>query len=229
MTGHANQEHANQEFDALIFDMDGVLVDSNPMHREAWARFNLRYGLETTPGMHQRMYGRRNDQIIRDFFGDGLTEEEVAARGRAKEVLYREMMAGRVEELLVPGLRRFLERCRDVPLAVATNAQPENVNFVLDEARLRPYFRAVVDGHQVANPKPYPDIYIRTAELLGVDPARCLVFEDSPSGVAAAVAANMRVIGLRTTYVYLPGTCLTVDNFLSGDLEEWVKAQMRPV
>ena len=62
---------------ALIFDMDGVIVDSNPMHREAWAAFNRRYGLETTEAMHDSMYGKRNDEIVRNFFGDGLPEEEV--------------------------------------------------------------------------------------------------------------------------------------------------------
>ena len=70
---------------ALIFDMDGVIVDSNPLHREAWILFNRRYGVETTDAMLQRMYGRRNDQIVRDFFGEGLPAEEVAARGAAKE------------------------------------------------------------------------------------------------------------------------------------------------
>ncbi len=214
---------------ALIFDMDGVIVDSNPMHRESWAVFNRRYGLETTEEMHQRMYGRRNDQIVRDFYGDELSAEEVDARGRAKERVYREMTAGRIEEVLVPGLRAFLERHRDLPMAVASNAEPENVAFVLDEAGLRPYFRAVVDGHQVHNPKPHPDIYLRAAELLEIEPANCIVFEDSHSGAAAAVAAGMRVIGLCTTYVNLPETILTIDNFLSGDLESWLQAQLRSV
>jgi beta-phosphoglucomutase family hydrolase len=214
---------------ALIFDMDGVIVDSNPMHRESWVAFNRRYGLETTEEMHQRMYGRRNDQIVRDFYGDGITVEEVDARGRAKEQLYREMMAGRTEEVLVPGLRAFLERHRDLPMGVASNAEPENVAFVLDEAGLRPYFRAVVDGHQVHNPKPHPDVYLRAAELLETEPANCIVFEDSYSGAAAAVAAGMRVIGICTTYVNLPGTILTIDNFLSEDLESWLQAQLRSV
>jgi beta-phosphoglucomutase len=214
---------------ALIFDMDGVIVDSNPMHRESWVAFNRRYGLETTEEMHQRMYGRRNDQIVRDFYGDGMTLEEVDARGRAKEQLYREMMAGRTEEVLVPGLREFLERHRDLPMAVASNAEPENVAFVLEEAGLRRYFPVVVDGHQVHNPKPHPDVYLRAAELLETVPANCIVFEDSHSGVAAAVAAGMRVIGLCTTYVNLPGTVLTIDNFRSGDLESWLQAQMRSV
>jgi beta-phosphoglucomutase len=214
---------------ALIFDMDGVLVDSNPLHREAWTRFNLRHGLTTTPAMHERMYGRRNDHIVRDFYGDGLTGEEVASRGRAKEQIYRELASERLEEILVPGLKRFLNAHHYIPMAVATNAQSENVNFVLDCARLRPYFRAVVDGDQVANPKPHPDVYLKAAELLDADPAGCVVFEDSHSGAAAAVAAGMRVIGLRTTYVNLPGTCLNVDNFWSGELQEWLEEQLRPV
>jgi beta-phosphoglucomutase len=214
---------------ALIFDMDGVIVDSNPMHRQSWEAFNRRYGLETTEAMHESMYGKRNDEIVRNFFGDRISADEVDARGRAKEQLYREMIAGRIESMLVPGLRDFLERHRDLPLAVATNAEPENVAFVLDEAGLRPYFRVIVDGHQVNRPKPFPDVYLRAAELLGVEPAKCIVFEDSHSGVAAAVAAGMPVIGIRTTYVNLPGSAFTVDNFCSGDLDSWLRTQVKSV
>lgn len=213
----------------LIFDMDGVLLDSNPAHREAWEAFNRRYGLETTDAMHQRMYGKRNDQIIRDFYGDVLSSDEVAARGAAKEALYREMIAARLETMLVPGLRTFLERYSDTPKAVASNAEPDNVDFLLDRAHLRSYFQVVVDGHQVSNPKPHPEIYLRAAELLGAQPSQCVVLEDSYSGVEAGRAAGMRVIGLRTTYDNLPGTEITVDNFESGVLTEWLTAQRRAV
>jgi beta-phosphoglucomutase family hydrolase len=214
---------------ALLFDLDGVIVDSNPVHREAWAVFNRRYGLETTPAMLERMYGKRNDQIIRDYFGDGLGPEEVATRGRAKEEVYREMAASRIEQMLVPGLRAFLDRYGAAPMAVASNAEPENVAFVLDRAGLRPYFRAVVDGHQAIHPKPHPDIYLRAAALLEVAPANCIVIEDSPTGVAAAKAAGMRVIGIRTTYVNLQGTDWNADNFKSGDLTSWLGEQRRLV
>jgi beta-phosphoglucomutase len=213
----------------LIFDMDGVLLDSNPAHREAWALYNRKFGLETTDAMHQRMYGKRNDQIVRDFFGEDLPPEEVAARGAAKEELYREMIGDRVEDMLVPGLRSFLERYRTMPKAIATNAEPANVNFLLDRANLRPYFQVVVDGHQVSHPKPHPEVYLRAAELLRAEPAKCVVLEDSHSGVEAGRAAGMRVIGIRTTYGNLPGTELTVDNFLSGVLTEWLTAQSRAV
>jgi beta-phosphoglucomutase len=213
----------------LIFDMDGVLVDSNPAHREAWIAYNRQFGLETTDAMHRRMYGKRNDQIIRDFYGDSLSPAEVAARGAAKEKLYRQMIGDRIEEMLVPGLRSFLDSYSNVPKAVASNAEPANVDFLLDRANLRPYFQVVVDGHQVANPKPHPEIYLRAAELLAASPAQCIVLEDSYSGVEAAKAAGMRVIGVRTTYDNLPATELTVDNFESGVLTEWLTAQRRAV
>ena len=81
---------------ALIFDMDGVIVDSNPIHREAWRLYNQRFGIEMDEGMQQRMYGRRNDEIVRDVFGPGLDTDTVMAHGAAKESLYREMMASRL-------------------------------------------------------------------------------------------------------------------------------------
>ena len=213
---------------ALIFDMDGVLIDSNPLHRQAWEIFNRRFGLDTTEAMHESMYGKRNDEIVRNFFGD-LPPEEIALRGADKEKLYREMVAGKIEDFLVPGVRTFLERYRFAPIAVASNAEPENIALILDAGGLRPYFPVIVDGHQVRNPKPHPDIYLRAAELLGIPPADCLVFEDSHSGVAAGLAAGMRVIGVCTTHGYLPGTHLSVDNFMSGDLSAWLAAQCRAV
>ena len=212
---------------ALIFDMDGVIVDSNPLHRDAWTEFNRRQGLETTDEMLERMYGRRNDQIVRDFFGDGLTDDVVTAHGAAKEEIYREILADRIEATLVPGLRSFLDLVADVPKAVATNAEPQNVAFVLERAGLRDYFRVVVDGHQVSRPKPDPEIYLRAASLLDIPPANCIVLEDSHTGVAAAKAAGMRVIGIGTTYVNLPGADIMADNFCNGILVSWLRAQPR--
>jgi beta-phosphoglucomutase len=214
--------------EALIFDMDGVLVHSNPLHCRAWEAFNRRYGLETTPEMHARIYGKRNDEIVRDFFGDSLSPQEVELRGSMKEALYREMADTQIDEMLVPGIREFLGKYHNLPKAVASNAEPGNVNFLLDRAGLRPFFPVAVDGHQVEKPKPDPAIYLRAAELLGIAPPRCLVFEDSPFGAAAGAAAGMRVIGIATTYVNLPGTSITADNFLSKELHRWLDAQIRP-
>ncbi len=95
---------------ALLFDMDGVIVDSNPVHRVAWERFNRRYGIETTEEMQRFMYGRHNTEIVRGYFGDGLAPDEVLARGAAKEQLYREMVPEKIEEMLVPRDQGILSR-----------------------------------------------------------------------------------------------------------------------
>lgn len=215
------------EIRALIFDMDGVIVDSNPLHRESWAEYNRRQGIETTEEMHRRMYGKRNDMIVRDFLGAHLTDAEVFAHGAAKEALYREMLAPRLIETLVPGLQAFLERHADLPKGVATNAEPPNVEFVLQKADLAKYFSVIVDGHQVPNPKPHPDVYLRASDLLGIPTPNCVVFEDSHGGVAAALAAGMRVIGITTTYSDLPGASLLVHDFNDPQIEIWLKANGR--
>ena len=208
---------------ALIFDMDGVIVDSNPFHREAWRAYNLRHGISTDEAMQRRMFGKHNAEIVRDFYGGHLSPAEIFQHGAAKEQLYREMMQGSVEQALVPGLRAFLEKHREIPAAVATNAEPENAHFIFRAATLGHFFCVVVDGHQVRFPKPHPEIYLRAASLLGVDPAECIVFEDSVWGIEAARAAGMRVIGLRTTHKELSGVELAVDDFLSPEIDAWFR------
>jgi len=214
---------------ALILDMDGVIIDSNPWHRIAWEEYNRSLGVETTEDMQRRMYGKRNEELIREFFGEHLSDAEVSAHGRAKEVLYRELMKPHLSDALVPGVREFLARHRDLPLAVATNAEAANVDFVLDESGLRPYFRVIIDGHQVVNPKPHPEIYLRVADALGIPPAECVVFEDSQTGVDAALAAGMRVVGLSTTHEELPGVSRLIADFNAPGLEEWLSGLLSTV
>lgn len=202
--------------------MDGVIVDSNPLHRLAWEEYNRSLGVETTEAMHQVMYGKRNDQLIRIFFGEHLTDDEVFAHGAAKEALYRDMLRPRLEETLVPGVRAFLARYAGLPSAIATNAEPANAELVLAEAGLQPFFRLTVTGHEVSRPKPDPEIYLRAAELLGIPPAACLVFEDSYAGVEAGLAAGMAVVGISTTHSELPGVSLLVPDFNDPALEAWM-------
>ena len=121
--------------------------------------------------MHQRMYGKRNDEIVRDFYGDiAAAPAEVSDAGRPRSALYREMVAPRIEEMLVPGCAGFSNGTRTCRWQWPATAEPDNVDLMLDRAGLRRYFRAVVDGHQVDRPKPHPDVFLRAAELLGVQP-----------------------------------------------------------
>jgi len=210
------------EIRALIFDMDGVIIDSNPWHRLAWKEYTRRQGVEMTDEMQRRMYGKRNDQIVRDFLGPGLDDSQVLEHGAAKEALYRELMRPHLRESLVPGIRQFLARHRNLELAVATNAEPANVDFVLDDTGLRSLFRVIVDGHQVSYPKPHPEIYLRVAAELQIPPAACVVFEDSQTGVEAGLAAGMRVVGVTTTHDGLPGVSLVIADFTDPALESWL-------
>jgi HAD superfamily hydrolase (TIGR01509 family) len=150
----------------------------------------------------------------------------VLRRGAEKEALFRTRIGPALEEHLVPGVASFLERHGGVPKAVATNGERANLEFVLKQGGLARYFQATVNGEQVSRPKPDPEIYLRTAELLGVPPRNCIVFEDSDAGVQAALAAGTRLVGLTTTHPKLPGTHLTVRDFADPELEPWLLRQL---
>lgn len=206
---------------ALVFDLDGVLIDSMPMHMSAWRIYLKRFGIPIED-LEARMHGRRNDELVIELFGPGLSSDQVFEHGAAKERLFREMMAPELHAHLVPGVREFLTRASDIPRAVASNAEPANIDFVLDNAGLRGCFEVIVDGHQVAHPKPAPDIYLRAAQLLGRTPAECIVFEDSPAGIQAARAAGSRVIGVGTHTMDLDDVELVIRDFRDPELERWL-------
>jgi beta-phosphoglucomutase len=210
---------------ALIFDLDGVIVDSNPVHSACWREYLAGCGISVGGDFDSRMYGRRNDEIVRSVFGEGLDPAEVLRHGAEKEKLYRRRMGPVLNERLVPGLRAFLEKRKELPMAVASNAERANVDFVLDTAGLRRYFRAVVDGGQVKRPKPDPEVFLRAAELLKRSPAACIIFEDSLAGVEAARAAGARVVGLTTTHDRLGPADLNIADFLDPGLEPWLSEQ----
>jgi len=209
---------------ALIFDLDGVIVDSMPVHELAWRRYLETLGFDGGD-IPARMHGRRNDEIVRDFLGEKIDHDAVAAHGAAKERVFREMLGDRLRENLVAGIAEWLDHVEGAPIALATNAERANIDFTLDGAGLRRYFDVIVDGSEVSRPKPAPDVYLRAAELLKIAPGNCIVFEDSPVGVAAALAAGMRVVGVRTHASCLDGIVFSVANFLDPQLDGWLSAQ----
>ncbi len=212
---------------ALIFDLDGVLVDSMPVHTLAWQRYLEQLGI-SKDDVASRMHGRRNDEIVREFLGPDVTRETAFEHGAAKERLFRAMMFGRLSQSMVPGVAGFLSRARGIPVGLATNAEPANVSFVLDGTGLRRWFQEVVDGSQVKRAKPEPDVYLTAAERLKTAPRNCIVFEDSPVGVAAARAAGMRVAGVLTHPEPLANIDFAGPDFLDPELERWLATQ-RPV
>ncbi len=214
---------------ALIFDMDGVILHSTDLHMKAWIAYLERNGVKDTSVIY-RMLGKRNDQIVHDIFGSGLSEAEVVEHGAAKERLYRDLMTPILEESYVAGVREFLRaaHAEGIPLALATNAEPLNVDFVLDHAGLRPLFSAIVDGSQVTHAKPHPEVFLTAAARLDIQPRNCVIFEDSPGGIQAALSAGGRVVGLLTTEKAYPQAALTMTDFTAGGLLPWL-AEQRPL
>ena len=207
----------------MIFDLDGVLVHSMPLHVLAWERYLEDLGIHVDD-VEQRMHGKRNPELVRELIGNDLPEDVVLEHGAAKERLFRDMLVeSELAQEKVPGVSEFLEKHKDILKAIGSNAEPANIDFVLDHFALRQYFPVVVDGFQVSRPKPFPDIYLRAAELLGVAPRSCIVFEDSPTGIEAARAAGMRVVGVETTPTEFVGVDLHVKDFLDPELEPWIR------
>ena len=207
---------------ALIFDMDGVIVDSTALHIEAWRRYLRKHGIKISD-LEQRMLGKHNDELVRDFFaGTELTPDLIVHHGSEKEKLYRSIIGPQLDSRIVNGIFDFVRRHAHLPLGLASNAEPANVDFILQAAGIRRFFAAVVSGHDVARPKPAPDIFLRVAELLCIAPADCIVFEDSQVGVMAARAAGMRVVGVTTTLTDVRDVDLTITDFEDAGLERWL-------
>jgi len=183
---------------AVIFDMDGVLSDSAEAHLESWRLLAGELGREVTEQQFSASFGRQNRDIVPLLFGDGLTEERIRELSGRKEVLYRESVRGRVRA--IEGAVELVRGCREagLKLAVGSSAPRENVELVLEGLGIGACFEVIVHDGDVSRGKPDPEVFAIAAERLGVAPACCVVIEDAPSGVAAALAAGMTVIGLTT-------------------------------
>jgi HAD superfamily hydrolase (TIGR01509 family) len=186
--------------EAVVFDLDGTLVDNIPFHAAAFARFGERRGLRVFDReTGSRLMGRRNSDVFRELLGRPLEPGELGELEREKEALYREMSRGRLSPL--PGLVELLDLldASGIPAAIATSAPAPNVVHTLREIGLPDRFPCVVRSDEVPRGKPHPDVFLAAARAVGVEPERCLAFEDAPSGIAAARAAGMRCVAVATT------------------------------
>jgi len=184
----------------FIFDMDGVIVDNAAWHLEAFAEFGKRHGLVQTKEEYTKYFGNTNQTIMNSLFDTQLSSDKLVELANEKEIIYRELYKPFIQP--VEGLPVFLKNASDnaIPIALATSAPLENVDFTLDSTGLKKYFRIISDASMVINGKPDPEIYLLTAAKLGVQPSDCIVFEDSIAGIQSALSAGMRVIGVATTH-----------------------------
>jgi beta-phosphoglucomutase len=186
---------------AAIFDMDGVLVDSNPFHLRKWMDLLRESKIPYDPGeLPEQILGKRNDDAFRLFFGPQLTPAERRRLSEQLEERFRAAFGPHAKPL--PGLESLMRQLEAVgiPMAVASSAMRPNVEFVVDALGFRPFFRALISGDDVRFPKPHPEIYLKTAQQLGVQPAACVAFEDSFPGIGAVKAAGMKCVAIASTF-----------------------------
>ncbi len=186
---------------AAIFDMDGVLVDSNPFHLQKWIELLDRHGIAYERDELPRLIlGKRNDTAFRHFFGPSLNKEDSRRLSEELEERFRSAFAPHAKPL--PGLSALVTECHaaGIPMAVASSAMAKNVEFIVEKLGLGPYFRCLVSGDEVSRPKPDPEIYLTTTRKLGFEPAACVAFEDSFVGVESAKRAGMKCVAIASTF-----------------------------
>jgi len=209
---------------AIIFDMDGVIIDSNPLIIIAWKALFKKYDITLTEEkFNQYVFGRTAAETVKLVFPEGLAMKLVKS--------YANEVAAEVQRLYVSngqileGFTKFVKllSANHMPMAIATSAPAESVKIVLKLADVNNDITIITDASQVHNSKPHPEVYLKTAARLGIDPVSCCVFEDSFSGIKSAKDAGMKVIGITSTHSLeelAASTDAVINNFTNIDIDK---------
>ena len=185
---------------AVIFDLDGTLIDNNSFHRQTWEKYLEKIGKKISEEeFNANLNGRTNEDAIKYIFGKDISSEESLKHTLDKEALYREIYKPFIKP--VAGLIDFLEKLKskNIPMAIATSGIQPNIDFMFENIPIKKYFETVVNSSHIKKGKPDPEIYLKVASLLNILPKNCLVFEDAAVGIKSAKAAGMKVIAVATT------------------------------
>jgi len=211
---------------AFIFDLNGTMVDDMDYHFGAWYNIineQLRANLSVA-AVKKEMYGK-NSEVLDRIFGEGaFSPEKVQELSDIKEQKYREAYSAHVK--LITGLKAFMERARaaSIPMAIGSAAIRANIDLVLDKLEMAGWFGAIVSADDVLLSKPNPETFLKAASVLGVEPSRCVVFEDAPKGVESAGRAGMKAVVIETMhdreeFEDYPNILLFIKDYLDPALE----------
>lgn len=185
--------------EACLFDLDGVLVDTAKYHYLAWKQLANTLGFDFTEKENEQLKGISRVESLRkilNWAGMEMPQEKQDELASLKNGWYVEMISGMTQNEVLPGAIKLLDELKANHIKIGLGSASKNAKLILDNTGLTPYFDALVDGNIVSKSKPDPEVFLRGAELLGVSPEYCVVFEDASAGVEAAIKGNMKAIGI---------------------------------
>lgn len=185
---------------AFLFDNDGVLIDSSAIHWSAWQQLmESERELKMNHSHFIRTFGKRNDLLLKELMPEA-PEAKRKSWADQKEAFFREKAKGSIQ--LIEGMEGFLKQVSEakIPRIIASSTPLANLQLFIAHTVLGLYFEHYLSAEQVAHGKPFPDVFLAAAAQLGYEPSECIVFEDAPSGIAAAKAAGCFIVALGTTH-----------------------------
>jgi beta-phosphoglucomutase len=188
----------------FLFDLDGVLVSTEHNHFLAWQRCANSLGIEFTEKENELLKGvSRVDSLkkILELGAKTISNEEFEALLKSKNDFYLDSIQELNQSNLLPGVFNLLNRARELGILLGVGSSSKNANFILDKLRISSYFKVVIDGNGVTDPKPHPEVFLNGAKALGLAPEACLVFEDAASGIAAAKAGGFTAVGVGNPHI----------------------------
>lgn len=189
----------NNVIKALIFDLDGVIVDTAHYHFVAWQRLARELGIDFTEKDNERLKGvsrMRSLEIILEIGNRQMSESEKERLATRKNAWFVEYIQNVKPDEIFPGVKQMIQTCKAAGFRVALASSSKNARTVLRNLRVEDLFEGFVDGNMITHSKPNPEIFLKAAAQLGVEPQHCVVFEDAEAGVEAALAAGMKCVGV---------------------------------
>lgn len=183
----------------FLFDLDGVIVDTAVFHFQAWRRLAQKLGGDFTKEQNEQLKGvSRADSLkkIIKWTGATVSDEEFQTLMVDKNEWYLELVQGLGPQDALPGALNFLQTSYDQGIKIALGSASKNAPMILEKMGITPLFTAIIDGNNVVNGKPHPEVFLKGAEALGLEPSECVVFEDSIAGVQAAKTGGMLSVGI---------------------------------